>query len=130
MGTQTEILMEKRHIFENVGFLFKIDQENESVELLEAARYGPELLDESDIQQMIFMFSNGKPYCFQCHKFVVICAKFQILGIAFDRKIRPLFINVLFALGCHRRYSSVVEHFTRNEGVPSSSLGAAFFLSD
>ena len=27
-----------------------------------------------------------------------------------------------------RRYSSVVEHFTRNEGVPGSSPGAAFYF--
>ena len=81
-----KILMEKRHIFENVGFVFKIDQENESVELLEAARYGSELLDESDIQQMIFMFSNGKS--------LALKPKIEQL---FSIKIKSLFMNVLLA---------------------------------
>ena len=81
-----KILMEKRHIFENVGFVFKIDQENESVELLEAARYGSELLDESDIQQMIFMFSNGRS----------LAIKLEIEKF-FSINMKLLFINVLLA---------------------------------
>ena len=62
------------------------------------ARYGSELLDESDIHEMIFVLSNGELY------------------------------NDFIHQGQPRRYSSVVEHFTRNEGVPGSSPGAAFYF--
>ena len=39
-----------------------------------------------------------------------------------------LIIIRLFSSSSQRRYSSVVEHFTRNEGVPGSNPGAAFFI--
>lgn len=59
----TEILREKMKTFNQIGFKFMIDDLEGEIFLVETGRIGKELLDESDVTEMIFRLAEGEYGC-------------------------------------------------------------------